>query len=368
MPVITTETVSSSASKLPITSVSYSRLALYEECPRKFWHKYVDKQEGVDVIQTALIKGSLTHSIIEVFLAGHTKIDALSLALPLWVNQVCNLPIVESKKEMMDGKGIYLESLLDYAESLSDVLLRCSPGYMGPDAIRNKDGKAPADPMKFPPKAFLDAYNHLAIHKLERTIDITAQRLHKDFQEGAISLAKICAEAYAFALGFEYPSYFKKTLNIELQVNPEGSEIEILPGVKWNGFIDWVFEDIDGKITICDHKTNKLLPNDKEANHHDQLNLYACLYYERTGVWPDYIGINHLRSNTIVRVPAKIGVATYIYAHYKEVAQQIVSPAEKWLRRSPNKPYGSACAKMMGMDLVTCPALSTCWPDFELIF
>lgn len=351
-----------------INTVSFSKLDLYNTCPQKFYQKYVSLEgKSADQKETALIQGNLAHSILEGFLAGETKINALASALPVWLDSVCNLPIATDIKDMQAGKGIHTPSLLHYAETVAPLLIRCAPNYEGEDAIRKNDGTPPSDPLNYPPRNFSNALNQLGTHPLQQTLDVTAQRLHPDFVTNAISLSKVAAKAYFYALNFTYPDYFARTLEIELSVMSDSVRVEILPGIMWRGYIDWIFKDRDGKITITDHKTNKDCPTELKVGNHDQLNIYACLYYQIKGIWPDYIGINHLGSNSLIRIPTNPETATSIYNYYKELTQDIVDPHQRWLRKSPSA-YSNPCVKLIKGQAVSCPLLDSCWKHFKVDF
>lgn len=354
---------------LNIDSVSFSRLDLYNVCPRKFYTKYILKQgELLDKKETALIKGTLAHAILEEYLLGTPKFDALVSVLPLWLSSTCGLEITDDYDVFIRGNGIHIESLISYIETVSELLMRCHPEYDGDDAIRTKDGKAPADPLNYAPKAFSEAFSKLEVGLLEQTIDVAAQRLNEDFSDNSISLAKVAAEAYYFVRCFSFPDYYKKTLHVELSVNDPLQDLYVFlaQGVYWNGFIDWIFEDEDGAVTIADHKTSKALPTMQEVQQHDQLNIYAVLYYELFGRWPEYIAINHMRSNTIVRVEPDPDIAKEIYNFYREVLEQILSKDNLWLRKSPSQKYSTPCVKEIAGKISTCALLGKCWPKFEV--
>jgi hypothetical protein len=222
--------------------------------------------------------------------------------------------------------------------------------------------------LNYPPKPFLVELDRLGVYELQHVIDISAQRAHVDFADNAISLCKVVAQGWAYARNFEYPDYFEQTLYVELPVNTDEQKIEVIPGVDWNGSIDWVFRDVNGQVTIADHKTSKDLPNEFGVQYHEQLNLYAVLYYELYDEWPDYIGINHLKSNTLVRVALDPQIASNIYNYYREVVVDICKPNQTWLRRSPLKRFniGTPCVKEVRGQAITCPMLSTCWPHFKV--
>lgn len=284
-----------------------------------------------------------------------------------WLEGVCDLTPVWDRQEMIDGKGIDINTLIEYATTVRPLLARCLPKYAEEDKLRTKAGGVLSDPLNFPSAQFSQEYNNLNLWSVKSELDVSAQRQHPDFSANSISISSVVAKSLNYALAFTYPENFARTLEVELSLNTaEQQAVELISGLPWTGFVDWIYEDKEGGINIVDHKTNKLLPNELEVVHHDQLNIYAALYYEIFGKWVERIGIQHLPSDTLVTAEVNPEIAKSIYHFYRQLAVEIVNPARtSWLKRLPNKQYDGVCVKRMGTQLQICPALSTCWPHFN---
>jgi PD-(D/E)XK nuclease superfamily len=347
-----------------ISSASVSRFQVYLSCAHLFFEKYINKSGAlVETKQTALIQGSLAHSMVEAILNDTDLETQLPIILSDWLLEVCDLQVANSTEEMVAQKGIEIDALIYYADQLSPLLERCSESYLGSDRIRTNAGKVLTDPVNYPSSGFLQAYALLNISEHKQNIDISAARQHPDFALNNISLSSIVATAYTYAKLFTYPKDFKETIAVELDLGVHG--LELIPGVAWKGYIDWVYRTNSGEIVIVDHKTNKLLPNELEVNHHEQLNVYAGLYYEIYGEWPARVGIQHLKTNTLVTSEVDPSIATEIYKYYKEIALEIITPRTTWLRQSPAKVYAGTCVKKFGPTTYVCPLISRCWPQFN---
>jgi PD-(D/E)XK nuclease superfamily len=352
--------------ELNITSVSVSRIQLYLTCAKLFYEKYINKS-GIleEKVQAALIQGSLAHLLLETRLQNKDLELLLPELIAEWLVDTCGLPVVNNKEQMLDLNGIHIDSLLDYAKSVVPLLLRCSASYEGDDAIRTSAGKPLADPFEYPSASFTREYAKLNLYHLKQELDICAARQHEDFTNNNISISSIVANSITYATQFTYPEDFQETLHVELDLHRQDSPIEIVPGVKWLGFIDWVYKTKSGEIVIVDHKTNKLIPNSLEVEHHEQLNIYAALYYETYGIWPSKIGIQHLKSNTLVTAATNIETSAQIYKYYKEIVQEIIRPRSIWLRQPAAKVYSGTCVKKFGLVKHICPLISSCWPNFN---
>jgi len=305
--------------------------------------------------------------MLEVILKGGNLTLELSLVLSEWLRDVCNLSVATDVNSMLEGNGIDVGSLIDYALAVRPLLKRCLPKYELEDKIRTKAGGILADPLNYPSAQFSHEYTALGLWSLKSSLDVSAQRQHPDFSLNNISISAVVTKSFNYALAFTYPIDFQQTIAVEFSLNNPSKfpSIELLPGLPWNGFIDWIYRDKDGGINLIDHKTNKLLSNELEVVHHDQLNIYAALYYEIFNEWPTTIGIQHLPSNTLVKVPVDPIIAASIYSYYRSIALEIITPRATWLKRSPAKQYDGTCAKKMGQTLQLCPALSKCWPHFN---
>lgn len=72
----------------------------------------------------------------------------------------------------------------------------------------------------------------------------------------------------------------------------------------FNGVIDLVFEDENGKLVIQDYKSKSSFKNKKEqASYARQLYLYALHVNEKYGRFPDYLRFAMFRKNNFVDIP-----------------------------------------------------------------
>lgn len=335
-----------------------------------YQNRYISKLPVEPTIKEALIKGSLSHFILEEMLTGKSVLDSFLLVLPTWLETNCMLETVEDPFLASQGEGICLAVLADYADATSDLLLRCAVNYTKEDAIRKKDGGVPADPLAYPPKEFQMEYSALGLQDIKFSVDVVAARLNQSFTD--LSLANITAQALFFAKNFKYPERFKVSLGVEYPFMPSPADdypqLSFVGDRTWNGAIDWIWKTLDNEVVITDHKSSKKCPTEDDILWHSQLNLYVALYYEQTGVYVDYTCINHLPSNSFVMVKPDPGIVSTIYNYYKSLQEDIDS--SKFTRRIPTD-YQSPCLEYkygpLGQTLSgTCPYLKHCWENFKV--
>jgi hypothetical protein len=348
----------------PITSVSFSRFEDYLKCPRLFYHKYVLKDPAITASakQEPLLQGSLAHLLIERRLEIQRDLDQAETlnVLSTWLKDDCKLAVSESYSEMDLGVGIDLQSLYDCASQISSLLDRCASWYSYEDTIRSKSGDLLADPLNYPSISFRMELDKLKIDSLRSCIDVTAGRLDPDFTSD-VKLTSAAARGLHFGLNFT-PASNANTVAIEYDLSVE--RIEAAPDVIWRGFIDWIYTDEDG-LHLIDHKTSKALPTEALVMHHEQLNIYAYLYYLTTGVWADTIGINSLPTQQIISVSLDRNLSKEIYDYYCGLAIEICQPNRQWHRQPPTNIYHSNCARKFGKDVRVCKLVPTCWPHFD---
>jgi PD-(D/E)XK nuclease superfamily len=348
-------------------TVSFSRLSCYCECPAKYNNRYVNKLPLSQPLESYFLKGTLAHRCIEEYLNGAEKDDAIQVILPDWLLTNCLLPLETDEQP----EGINPDELLTYALPVAKLLQRCSPGYVGTDAIRNNDGTAPKDPLAYPPAAFKQELALLGLGHLKNQLDGLAAEICLPFRR--FSLCETTALALSYVLGFQIPSYVEETIGVEYDL----SQTPVLyqaanerdPDTYWNGQIDWIFQTKKGEIVICDHKTEKKKPSGLDVTFHSQLNIYAYLYYEQTGKMPDFLGINHLPSNCLVLARVNLDVVYQNYKHWESVKARIASDRAKdnFVRRLPTE-YNSPCAKRdwkSGELSSVCPYITNCWPKYS---
>ena len=352
-------------------TVSYSRLSSYLECPQKYCNKYVDKLKVSQPLEDYFLKGTLSHRILEEYLRGASIEDATNLILPDWIVNNCLIPLTESSSsteddlyELADSSGLDFDLLERYVHPTAQLLYRCSANYQGDDPIRKNDGTIPADPLGYPPTQFKKEYERQHLHTLKAEIDIQAARSSVAFRR--FSLADTAALALSYVVGFKIPEYVDETVAVEFDLS-EGKTLWDVDEY-WNGAIDWVFKTTQGATVICDHKTEKRKPLGIEVLFHPQLNLYAHLYYEQTGVLADYLAINHLPSGELVLAKLDLEVVKDNYLYWLSVRDKIKGDLSnnRWTKQLPTK-YNSPCVRRhwKSNDLTqVCPHLTSCWPQY----
>jgi PD-(D/E)XK nuclease superfamily len=346
-----------------ISSVSFSKLEEYLKCPQLFYQKYVLKSELVvkATKQEALLQGCLAHLLIEERLKQATQLTKKQIIVVIdeWLIHDCDLQIASDFEEMDTGGGLHLQSVYDCGVLIAEILNRCASTYTEDDKIRSKSGDVLADPLNYPSLSFKKALDESGANKLRFAIDLAAARCHEDF--GDLKLSTALAKGLHFGLGFK-PADAAKTLEIEYDLS--SSKLEAAPEVAWRGFIDWIYTD-DLGLHIVDHKTSKALPTESLVKHHEQLNLYAYLYYLATGKWADTIGINSLPTQQLIQVNLDRALSKSIYDYYCDLTQEICVPGRTWHKQPPSNTYISNCVKVYGRNVKICKALSQCWPSFD---
>lgn len=72
----------------------------------------------------------------------------------------------------------------------------------------------------------------------------------------------------------------------------------------FNGVIDLVYEDKNGKLVIQDYKSKSSFKNKKEqAEYARQLYLYALHVKNKYGKYPDLLQFCMFRKNTVIEIP-----------------------------------------------------------------
>ena len=72
----------------------------------------------------------------------------------------------------------------------------------------------------------------------------------------------------------------------------------------FNGIIDLVYEDKDGKLIIQDYKSKSSFKSKKEqAEYARQLYLYSLYVKDKYGKYPDALRFMMFRKNTVVEIP-----------------------------------------------------------------
>lgn len=92
----------------------------------------------------------------------------------------------------------------------------------------------------------------------------------------------------------------------------------------FNGVIDLVFEDENGKLVIQDYKSKSSFKSKKEqAEYARQLYLYSLHVKEKYGKYPDYLRFVMFRKGTIVDIPFDILMLNEATEWAKDTVKQI---------------------------------------------
>jgi hypothetical protein len=343
-------------------TVSYSRLSSYVECPSKYANKYVRKVPAVNPIEDYFLKGTLAHRGIEEFLLGAEKEIAIEAVLPEWLVDNCHLPIVEKGD---DELGIEVDTLLEYCYPVAELLIRCMSSYKDSDAIRNNDGSVPNNPLLFPPSSFKSEYNKLGLQRLRSELDLKAVQCSLPFRR--FSLANTAAQAIAYIKAFRLPGWVDEVIGVEFDLTKV--PIRWDENTTWNGAIDLVVKNKKGETVIIDHKSEKSKATPIQVAFHPQLNVYARIYYEITGVMPDYLGINHLPSGEMILAKTDPSIVLANYNYWETIREKIAFDRkhDNFAKQLPTK-YNSPCIRRdWKSNVITqvCPYLTTCWPDYS---
>lgn len=336
---------------------SVSRLKTYSQCGEYYRKQYVEKDVVRSISNSTLI-GSLVHKALEELYLGNYStsleaFDATSLSV-LYEVGVC------SEEEAL----VVRELLKEYSEEMSTLYLRASSSYSGKDAIRTKSGEVPSNPSMT--SAWKAAIQEGGMEGKKVLIDTYI----KDKNESiTFSLSDAFSEAEFLCRNYYYPkigtpvaiemglSVWKETK--QLILNPVLMPLEYggEEGLHLNGYIDLISVMDDGGILICDHKTGKEEFTESSVMHNVQLLSYVYAYEALTGIRAKYIGINNVRSRSLVKVevPNKEVVTEILGTLF---SNHIPIKANLFTKKRPES-Y-SPCLSMFG-DV--CPYLSKCWPS-----
>ena len=146
--------------------------------------------------------------------------------------------------------------------------------------------------------------------------------------------------------------------------DPKTGEIEYIhDDVIFNGYIDLVCRTSNGKLAIIDHKTSKELPTMQKVARHQQLLLYGWAVWRLTGEKPDYIGINHLRSNKLVMAHFDLDLALEVLKTKLHTINGIDNKV--FIKQDPFG-YGNKCQTETAKGIRYCPFFSTCHKNLML--
>lgn len=398
--------------------VSYSKLTTYDRCSELFRLKYIQgiPESREDTVATRL--GSICHTAIEQFYedGGETiesPYHALTREEGVWHAELqANNLLVISRE------------LQTYGHHITKLYWRASAKYTGPDKIRKADGSVSSAPHLT--TAWKTYIKNNALDRMAHHIDQVAARVAGDRWSG-ISLSEVYSQSLGILYPYKNPSEIYAVVAIELPIsdvklqaatssgtpmvdekgNPVGTsrsrgpypiyiepnhtrgrllEIEnefYLPAVDENGklvkdsegniqfrqdvlftgFIDLLARDEQGRLYIIDHKTSRELPTPSKVARHEQLLVYGFIIHHLFQETPYKIGINHLRSGTLVTAPFDLEKAEKAVERLASIVRGIEVSA--YVKKDPDA-YMSMCVIKSSRDNeppTLCPGLRYCHPD-----
>lgn len=110
----------------------------------------------------------------------------------------------------------------------------------------------------------------------------------------------------------------KKILEVEKQFDYD------IDDWVFNGVIDLVFEDENGKLVVQDYKSKSAFKSKKEqAEYARQLYLYSLYVKQKYGRYPDYLRFMMFRKNTVVDIPFNLEQLQEAINWAKDTVKQI---------------------------------------------
>jgi len=285
----------------------------------------------------------------------------------------------QALKEVLTSRGFLEEStwneigedIFNCATILRNAYLRAASDYTGEDAIRTNSGSVAKCPEKT--SAWRDYLRKSGRSLNKELLDIALNAIELRNKFGRVSPTDIIGEAYNMFVNYTHPKSLANIKHIEYPISSYSKDKSKvvnpfkLPSslvgdsdIYLMAFIDMVAEFEDGSVILIDHKTNKTQYDEKVIKVNTQLLLYSWVYEQITGEKVKYIGINNLRSNTLVYVPTppeeyRWEIISCLFASHKNIQN------EEFVKHIPEN-Y-SPCLSSFG-DL--CPFLGYCWPGVAI--
>lgn len=396
-----------------LRTVSYSKLTKYDECSQYYKLANIDRVlDHGDTDWTRL--GGFCHEVLEVYYAQpelvRTPFEILAGKGGVWM-----------KEFEKYGLQSLIEPLAVYNKHMRILNDRISPNYKGADAIRTKDGRVPDKPQMT--SGWKDYVKQHGLDAMAANIDRTAAQLAPKRWGGGLSLSLVFTESTKINRGYRHDPRIHAVVGIELEISemqyaaadedgnilrdaegnyvptsrmrgdlalwadpskggkplalgmgtyfllpkldangkmiPKGNDFERREDKAFMAYIDLLARDAKGRLLIIDHKTNKLLPDVDHVERHEQLLVYGLMIELLTGEAPYQIGINHLRSSTLVlgryRRAAAVEALERLLQTYSGIEKEV------FLRHHPDA-FGNPCVKSFGGKTTLCPGLQLCHP------
>lgn len=408
--------------KAPRT-VSVSRLSQYEECSQLYKLTRIDNvlEAYTGTVYTEI--GTACHGPLETFYGQFlldedakyaTPYEAMTAPGGYWDQQLAKYNLLGLK-----------DHLQNYAHHTTQLYHRASAGYTGKDAIRKADGSVPKAPQMTTPwkdyakanglnalQAQIDSlaaraddtwktiplsqvyaeslgimwpYQHPAaiasVVAVELPIsEVMYQAQHADgspmFDAGGLPVPSSIVRGpfpvwrdeagkpknYLFtASEFKLPAVGK-----DGKLIPDGNGDYVRRGddLLFNGFIDLIARDEQGRVLIIDHKTNGGdAPSPSKVARHEQMLVYAFAVELLFGEQVYAIGMNHLRSNRLVLAPYDRKKGEAAMERLLSVVKGI--EAQVFIKQNAEG-YNTKCIQKGFRDTdppKLCPGLQLCHPE-----
>ena len=297
------------------STYSVSRLKTYNRCSYEYYHKYVLNTPVERKSSASTVLGSIIHYYLDhLYSCDDDNIDSLLDVIKI---EAANSMVFAGacKGLQLDEVETFATLCLEYANDISSLYERASASYTGSDAIRVKGGGVASNP------AMTSDWK-----KAEAELDLPGRRqVLDDFifdkvnEAPDYSLVSTFSEAYFLCKKYKTPPQLRKILYLEMPIS-HWSEADrglqnpvLMPSayggknkVYLNGYIDLVAEVDIGKgnqLAIIDHKTDKSSYTEDEMACNRQLMAYVYAYESLFKEKVEVIGINNIRSNTLVTAP-----------------------------------------------------------------
>lgn len=337
-----------------LDQASFSRLEKYGKCSYLYWLHYWKPIPRPVTDTVATVAGTVAHSVLEQFYDNelvNRSISTLDLLNHYWEERL--------KAEGLETCFVELQYI---ALQMSELHARATEGYKGPDPILTKDRKFSKTYKKTTDWA--NALKALGIDKRSADINEVAGRRHKLW--GTVSLADVFSESYVFLKDYRDTMGFLTMYKLEMPISRDDDQNSVntvyWPGtrIEFTGFLDVIATDSQGRLYIIDHKTSKDKPDENKVTHWEQLILYGWALHQLWGRYPDYIGINHLRSNSLV--VAKYDPALIEGALNRALGKMRGVLGELFYQANPTD-YNNPCYSEYSPENA-CPYLFHCHPRF----
>lgn len=334
---------------------SYSRLEKHGKCSYKYWLHYAKPIPRPFTGSVATEAGTVAHTVLDWFAepaALNRSMSTYDLLNHYWQQRLNN-----------EGLGSAFNDLQSLALDYAHLSKRASAGYVGPDPIVDSYNK----PYKKPKttNAWRDAAAALNLSGRAQAIDDVAAAqpglVWKD-----IPLSAVFGESYVFLKDYRDTMSYLTMYMLEMPISRDKAQNRIntvyFPGtdIEFTGFLDVIATDQNNRLYLIDHKSSKDVPDENKVVHWEQLILYGWALHAIWGVYPDYIGINHLRSNSLII--ANFDASLVPGALRRALAKIKGIRAEVFVPQNPTD-YGNACFNQYSTEN-SCEYLSFCHPRF----